>query len=224
MGIPYAKKYTVTLSGTTLKEVHCESCHAEYVYQIKRTAGGTGTSLLFLDNQGARERADQDAKNNLRAILEREIDVVPCPICGWYQATMVLKVQRGHGVFMRDLGIVLLVIASAAFYFSFLEGAPGNRALPWWHTTSAMVAAACAGIGAGLVIIKVILSRRYDPNSADRDTRIALGKARAITKEQLGQLLRERAKGAGRAPTSSSPTETRAAAVGPAVWEADDSR
>jgi hypothetical protein len=180
--------------------------------------------LLFLDNQGARERADQDAEQNLRGMLEREIEAVPCPICGWFQAAMVPKVQREHRVLLRDLGVVLIGIAIVAFWLSFLEGALRNRTLPWWQATSAMVAAACACVGAGLLIVKVILSRRYDPNSADRDARIALGKSRAITKEQLGQILLQRDVGAGQAPGSSSPTETSRAAVVPAHWEADDIR
>jgi hypothetical protein len=206
MGIPYANKYTVTLSGTTLKKVHCESCHAEYLYQMKRTARGSGTSLLFLDNQGAKERASQDAENNLRGMLEREIEPVPCPICGCFQATMVPMVQREHRVLLRYSGIVLLVIAIVALWISFVEGPLRNVTITWWQTTSAMVAVACAAVGAGLVIIKVVLSRRYDPNSADRDVRIALGKSRAVTTEQLGHLLREREKCAGPTPTSQSPT------------------
>jgi hypothetical protein len=224
MGIPYAMKYTVTLSGTKLKGVHCESCHTEYVYQMKRTVKGSGTSLLFLDNQGARGRAGQDAENNLRGKLDREIEVVPCPICGWVQATMVPKLRRDHRAWLRALGIVLLVIASAAFCFSFLEIALRNRTLLWWQTTSAVVAVVCSGIGASLLIIKIVLSRRHDPNSTDREGRIALGKSRAITKEQLGQILRERERGAGPAPTTSSQTETKNAAVVPAFREAGDIR
>jgi hypothetical protein len=223
MGIPYARRYRATLTGTAAKRVHCESCHGEYVYQMERTATGRGTSILFLDNEGAQSRAGRDAENKVRSKLEREIDVVPCPLCGWYQATMVPKLRWKHRGWIRLLGFVLLGVATLRFGLSFLEGPLKNPTRPWWHRTSAMVAGACASIGAGLLIIKVIVSKRYDPNSADQDARIALGKSRAITKERLEQLLRERDGSAGPAPSSSRNTKTGDTTANPGAWEADDS-
>jgi hypothetical protein len=222
MRIPYARKYTATLTGTTLKRVQCESCHAEFVYQMERTAKGSGTSMLFLDNQGARGRAGQNAQLNLRGKLAKENDVVPCPACGSYQANMVLELRREHGRWMRVVGIVLLVMAMLPLGFSFIEASLRNPTVPWSRTVSAAVAAAFAGTGAALLIIKVFLSRHYDPNSGQPDARIALGRSRAVTKERLEKLLREQGRSAGTAPSSSRARETADSLADPGCWEADD--
>lgn len=81
--IPYGMDYTAHLSGSILKMVRCEQCAQDYVYVLTRSAEGQGRSLLFLDNEGARERAASRAERRLREKLERSCDPVPCLHCGW---------------------------------------------------------------------------------------------------------------------------------------------
>src|SRR6476659_1736216 len=56
MNVP-RKEYSAKAIGHTLREVKCETCQADYVYVLKCEGIGSGTSVLFLDNQGAAERA-----------------------------------------------------------------------------------------------------------------------------------------------------------------------
>jgi hypothetical protein len=103
--IPYGKRYTANLTGATLKPVRCEKCYVEYVYRMDRAGSGSGTSLLFLENQGARDRATQRAASELRGLLRWDCDAVPCPRLrlvsgsdGPGDAARSLAVDAKHGV------------------------------------------------------------------------------------------------------------------------------
>src|SRR5579871_595585 len=105
--IPSGLDYFTTTTGSVLKLVRCESCHAEYAYELQRSAEGKGSSFLFLDNQGAAARASSRAEANLRNKLERGVDLVPCPECGWYQDNMQRKARRLHQRWMLLTGVCL---------------------------------------------------------------------------------------------------------------------
>jgi hypothetical protein len=111
--IPYAMRYTATLQGQAAKLVCCEQCQFEYVYLIARKASGEGTSWLFVDNQGAQQRAQDAAAERLTAKLERARDVVPCPACGWLQKDMVERARRQRYGWMATAMAVLYPIAAA---------------------------------------------------------------------------------------------------------------
>jgi len=53
MPVPVGRRFTANLSESRPKAVNCEKCQTEFVYFMKRSASGSGSSLLFLDNQGA---------------------------------------------------------------------------------------------------------------------------------------------------------------------------
>jgi hypothetical protein len=52
--IPYARTYTTTVTGSVLKIAQCENCRTPYGYDVSAVVSGSGTSFLFLDNEGAR--------------------------------------------------------------------------------------------------------------------------------------------------------------------------
>src|SRR5262249_47581424 len=83
--IPYALTYKTTLRGRVPKLVRCEKCSFEYVYLLEMTVAGEGTSLLFLDNEGARQRSAAQAESALQQNLAQGCEVVPCPACGLVQ-------------------------------------------------------------------------------------------------------------------------------------------
>lgn len=107
--IPVGQEYTAYAEVTVPKTVRCEECRHEYHYLMKRRATGSGTSALFLDNQGASERAQQRAADTLSSVVKTDCDPVPCPECGWYQARMVEKLRRGYHRWLVWVGAVLLV-------------------------------------------------------------------------------------------------------------------
>ena len=92
--VPVAMSYTAKVKGRQLKLVSCVQCSEEYVYALERAAQAEDTSILFLDNAGAKARAEAAAQAKLNAKLERECDVVPCPACGHIQPDMVKQARR----------------------------------------------------------------------------------------------------------------------------------
>src|SRR2546423_327007 len=95
--IPYARRYTATVSGSARKRVKCFSCQASYEYEITGQASGGATSALFLDNKGAKERAVARARENVDAFLQHSHLPVPCPLCGNYQPNMVDILRKKYG-------------------------------------------------------------------------------------------------------------------------------
>jgi hypothetical protein len=188
IGIPYARRYTARASGAILKPVHCEQCHAEYVYRMARVGLGSGTSLLFLENQGAQDRATQQAANELGGRLLRECDAVPCPACGWYQREMVDALRRDHRGWMQDTGLVLLTISLISLvvaYVNWLPNFPHGPVASWLVPTSLIGGVMTGVVGVGLLIARAKLAAGYDPNATDPQTRIASGRLRALLTEEL---------------------------------------
>jgi hypothetical protein len=185
--IPYAQTYTTDLSGATLKPVRCENCHVEYVYRMERTGRGSGTSVLFLENAGARDRATQQATKELRGRLWRECDAVPCPGCGFYQEPMVRVLRRAHRRWLHHTGRALVGVSSVSLVMAYVEWLPNfPHSSPPWLLAVCLIIGGVTGIaGAALLIAKASLSARYDPNATDVKARIALGRSRALLKAEL---------------------------------------
>ncbi len=179
--IPYAMDYTVTVSGALIKKVHCKQCQTEYFYVLKRTAQGTGTSLLFIDKEGAQSRASSRATAELRMKLERGVELVPCPNCGLYQDNMIPRAQRQNLRWLLNLGACLSigVLPIAFFAFLFSRDFQPISFLTIYGTPML--------VGVMLMVLKVILSHRYDPNSQDLETRKKLGQSLAIPGEELAK-------------------------------------
>jgi len=114
MSIPIGKTYTATVSGSMLKTCTCESCSAEYVYQVERQAKGSGSSILFLDNTGASGRAEDAAFAKLEKNLAKAVDPVACPACGFFQKKMVNLLKHKTAMWVS---VPLLIIAVIAFVF-----------------------------------------------------------------------------------------------------------
>jgi hypothetical protein len=186
--IPYAWRYTARISRATRKLVRCENCHVEYAYRMERVGSGSGTSLLFLDNQGAQDRATQQAANELSGLLWRECDAVPCPACGWYQQAMIDALRRDHRQWMQATGLVLLTVSLISLviaYVNWLPNFPHGPVAPWLVPTSLIGGVMTGVVGVGLLIARAKLAAGYDPNATDPQTRIASGRLRALLKEEL---------------------------------------
>src|SRR5829696_6431955 len=96
MGIPIGTDYRSTMSATVTKHVTCENCSCSYTYEMTRSATGQGTSVLWLDNEGAESRAQERAAKSLERQLRTGCDLVPCPDCGWVQRDMAPRVRARH--------------------------------------------------------------------------------------------------------------------------------
>jgi hypothetical protein len=190
--IPYAMGYTSTMSGSVFKLVACEQCGVEYVYELKRTAIGEGKSLLFLDNQGAEDRAAFRAEESLRRKLERGIDLVPCPACGWYQQHMIPKARREHYRWMLITGFCLAIgLIPIAVFGGVLNSAPRQGTteplIPWSLFLAGLGTLAVVSIGS--MVGKFLLTLGYDPNAQDVESRKQLGRAQGMLREEFERFM-----------------------------------
>ncbi len=113
MIIPYGTRYSRTAHGSKTKGVVCENCSTLYVYRLERSSTGSGSSLLWSDNAGAKSRADLQAIENLSMELTLGIDPVACPTCGWLQKPMrsLLKRRKLEFVLRIVVPVTLVLVA-----------------------------------------------------------------------------------------------------------------
>jgi hypothetical protein len=178
--IPTGIDYTSMIHGTMHKFVPCEQCGVEYVYLLERIASGSSSSFLFLDNSGAEERASAKADAALRRKLERGVDAVPCPKCGWYQDHMIPAARRAHRLWMLILGACLTIGVLPLGLIGALLNSNENAGptIPWF--TFQVGLAAIAILGIGLMIVKLIAGWCFDPNSQPVEARIQIGQSRVL--------------------------------------------
>ena len=94
-----ATTYTSTIEVKCRKEHTCLGCGAVYSYPFFRKVKGQG---------GSAERAKIVAQKNVAAVLEREVDLQPCPTCGLYQPDMIGQQRRRRHVIITWIGLVTL--------------------------------------------------------------------------------------------------------------------
>jgi hypothetical protein len=186
--ISLAWTYTVTVSGAVDKTVRCESCHAEYVYRLERTATGSGTSrVLCFYKEEATEHAAAVAQYQLRRELHEGIDLVPCPACGWYQSNMIMKGREQHCAWMWLLGVLLtaglLPLAMLGVLINCFRCPYSPPNIPGDVMLAGLVILGLVGVS--LFIARSILASRYDPNSDDPEARIQLGRSRAMLRDEF---------------------------------------
>ncbi len=105
--IPTGSRHTATLTVEAWIPVRCEHCSATFAYLTRRQAVGQGSSVLWLDEAGAKERAKQQAVSKLEKELARTADPVPCPQCGRLQTPMLDRIRRSRRAWGWGLGTVL---------------------------------------------------------------------------------------------------------------------
>ena len=205
--IPIGMRYTATTKGAVLKAVSCEECGREYVYVLRRSASGMGSSPLFLDDHGARSRASGQAQALLRHRLQQGIDVVPCPACGRVQQHMVPKARRQYRRWMLNVGACLtlgllplgIVALSLNAVTMHAEEMRRNEAvsppIPWAVLFILMAVVGLTGIG--LMVGRFIVARRHEPNGQSIESRLRIGQARAMLRDDFEKMRREPGPGEG---------------------------
>jgi hypothetical protein len=162
-------------------------------------ATGEEHDLLFLDGQGAAERAQADAEQNLLNKSRKCILPVPCPNCGRYQDDMAQRLKEEASINpLQVLGAVIVLLSLVPLAFD----------LKYWVVT---VAAATAGLA--VLVYGYVVAARFDPNAGDPERRKAMGQTHAVWGEQLAELLAAN-------PDSEHPrTPDRSAQPGPSSQE-----
>lgn len=153
--IPYGTDYKVEVSGSMLKTCQCEACETDFLYLVERTAEGSGTSLLWLDNQGAKDRAAEAARQGLDKALEKAVEAIPCPACGWLQSDMVRMLKRRR--LWWSLGTGFAVSAALLLWGVFFADESGP-----FFTAAAIAFLLAWPIGFGLF-------RHHEPNNGHEE-------------------------------------------------------
>ncbi len=189
-------KYTATMRGRVLKLVPCENCSTEYVYVLERDGEGVGTSVYFLNEDGARDHAASAAEDTLQQYLENDFDPVPCPVCGHYQRYMFPKLYDGGSTWIlitKLIAIVAVCLSAvcAAYWGIVYLQRPGDQTLVRLAVTSALLAV--FGLFAfGLGAVERSQAQRFDPNTEDQRARIEKGRSRAVPRAEFEAQQRER--------------------------------
>jgi hypothetical protein len=187
--IPVAVRNTVIITGAVLKEVHCEHCGSEYVYQMARQAAGAGTNILFLDQRGAVDRATKRAQTDLQRLLKCDCDPVPCPNCGKYQTHMYPAARRSYQRWMLRWGQYSLVLCGVCLGITWLCSI--NKRFPVEPDTLGSLWGITIAAGVvSLVLIggRKLLAAMFDPNMGDDEPRKLLGQSLALLKAKSQKL------------------------------------
>jgi hypothetical protein len=184
--------YWATATGRAPKVVLCEQCGMEYVYVLEATGKGQGTSMLFLDNEGAEARSQAAAEAQMLYTLEHDCAVVPCPGCAHVQQHMIPKARATRCLWMKKVAFWGALLAPMFCFFACGAGAAGQKgdegaemmAVPLW------VAAALAGASAIVLWpVRFLLCRRYDPNAEPLEARRQKAWEGAMPKEEFMRAL-----------------------------------
>jgi hypothetical protein len=183
--VPVGLTYKTTLRGHCPKLVTCDKCKLEYVYLLEETAAGEGTSLMFADNEGARQRSAAAAEAVLREKLHYGVAPVPCPSCGTIQDHMIPRARQLYRRWMRTVGLIGLapaaVLSIPAVVYTLIDSAWAGLSgltIGMWSVVGSILA-----ISLGLVITRAIIASRYNPNDLPLETRIQQAKWLAVSKE-----------------------------------------
>jgi hypothetical protein len=176
MFIPTGMHFSVTVHGEVWKIVPCENCATKYAYRMAVSGSGAGTSFLFLNNEGAKAVAREAAEAQLQKRAGKSSAAVPCPVCGWYQRSMLRMVRRRGVHWAQIAGAVVLAVSLA--FFLVLEA------------EAQAVAGGFAACGAALLAAGFVRKLREDPNAGDPEPRKQLGRSLAVWGEKLNEMLR----------------------------------
>lgn len=178
--------YTARVDGATDVVVCCERCGEQYSYRLKRVAVGRFRSPYSLHApETGRKRAHERASTRLRRLLDREVEVVPCPSCGCYQNDMVRVMSRARLRWMFYVAGALVALAPITFatgmlYFK-MRHMDADLLLPWTAAIGLLLLCAPA-----CLLLRWLLNRRYDPNKVLRGHELTPGEAERPQEEMGG--------------------------------------
>lgn len=162
MHIPI-RQFATSMSGSINKQVHCENCGADYVFELSRHVSGSAGIGPRTDSEEAREASGFAATRNLHKTLHRAIEPVACPKCGWLQADMVAHVKKHHKRWLNKLSLTLAAIGvGTGLLFAPIVTHPGAE--PALYVLMAIAAGLCV-IAVAFMFLRIALAHKLDPNA-----------------------------------------------------------
>ena len=158
--VPFGSRHSATAELPVWVPVRCKFCSATFVYQTVKTGSGAGRSLLWLDEKGARQRAQEEAVASLRLDPKVSYQAVPCPHCERYQPGMVWRLRRWRLL----TGLVVGAMLGAVWFWS-VANSPGGYSP---HTGFSGVNAVLAALAVWAVACGFILAVALKPSAHAR--------------------------------------------------------
>jgi hypothetical protein len=184
-------EYRFSKSGSLHKFVECEKCKTTFVYLMQREVHGRGASVYFLDNEGAANRAREEAEVGIWNVLLDDCDPVPCIHCGIYQEQMIRKMKFDREQKRDWLPWVVLLLPFATALLAFIAWRNyGNAAQPQAFRAWAVVSLAVAIAWIVSAVSQYRISS-FDPNSAPVEDRMARGRQCAVTLAEFEELSKQ---------------------------------
>jgi hypothetical protein len=159
------ERFTASVSGSVIRRITCEKCSCTYAYELTRSGRGAGISPYMLDSAGAEFRARSRANKRLRRALERDVEPVECPECGWYQAEMQREARRRALQPIVPLALVCLALAAGIALVAgmFWATSPQGFEEGTWRGVAKWVGG-LTGIALLGLIIRWVVRQRSDLN------------------------------------------------------------
>ncbi len=178
MWIPYGSTHYNTATGKARKRVKCEWCETAYQYDLEREVTGTSKNLLFLDGQGASDRAADRAQEKLESAIRYGVDPVPCPSCGKYQEDMFDAARNDYhlALYFGSIGSLILTFVFLVIGVNITEGRKIEM-MPLWTKASMLTCLLLAGFA---YLLRKWLTARMDPNDEPLEQRQAIATERCI--------------------------------------------
>lgn len=193
MGIPFGTQYTATVGGKAWKEVCCENCGEDYLFEVERSVSASSTSVLWLDNQGAQDKASEEAHRQIQQQLDDAIDPVSCPNCGWFQERMGQILKRNRLIWPL---VVSLPLGGILMFIGQLNSFPPND----WSRNMLIVGACIMGGGILLACIRYFGfdANRNHPGDGQKNSNVAQESTGRLKKDLLAEQQKQREEWEGR--------------------------
>ncbi len=182
----FSTNMAVRVEGGVWRHEQCQECGKGYRYYVKKAVTRSRQAPYNLNKSGAERAARKAAEKALAKRFDTEVEPVPCPTCGGYQAAMVPAVfaERFRWVsraFTAALCLAAILFAVAGMLVYELLGM-ANRKDQFskdWFVISVLVPAFCVAV-LPLILLKVYQRQQaalFHPNlDIPQEERLALGR------------------------------------------------
>lgn len=181
MRIPLGRDHNVSQVGFNYRNVHCEECGEDYVYILEREGHGSSFSPLYLNSKGAEAEAQRQAEHNLDQMLKNEIDPVPCPSCGHFQANMIPVAQQLLHSWMTGLALAMMLVFAIGIITA------NNADQRPIREFSAVISGICLVITVGALLVQKKMRQVYNPNHLPISQRLELARQRAAGRAEQAE-------------------------------------
>jgi hypothetical protein len=166
MPVVYGNVITSTQVGQRLEHVACEKCATEFYYELTRVGVGKGSALYNIGQQGAAQRAQIAATQNLGQRLDQEAELVPCPKCHWVNQDLVDRYRQRK---YRNAPIIIGLIIAAGFITSPIIWAALDEWLGYKSSVPVIVSRLIMAVTLAsplyVLFVRRLLRARINPNA-----------------------------------------------------------